>query len=76
MSSNSESGAKCPVHHAGMGAAGTKNQDWWPNRLRLNILRQNSSLSNPMDKDFNYIEEFNKIDFQALKKDLVKLMTD
>ncbi len=76
MSSNTESGGKCPVHHAGMGAAGTKNQDWWPNRLRLNILRQNSSLSNPMDKDFNYIEEFNKIDFQALKKDLVKLMTD
>lgn len=76
MSSNSESGGKCPVHHAGMGAAGTKNQDWWPNRLRLNILRQHSSLSNPMDKDFNYIEEFKKLDFQALKKDLVKLMTD
>lgn len=76
MSSNSESGGKCPVHHTGMGAAGTKNQEWWPNRLRLNILRQNSSLSNPLDKDFNYIEEFKKLDYDALKKDLVRLMTD
>ncbi|QOJ27505.1 MAG: catalase/peroxidase HPI [Ignavibacteriales bacterium] len=76
MSSNTESGGKCPVHHAGMGAAGTGNQDWWPNRLRLNILRQHSNLSNPMDKGFNYIEEFKKLDFEALKKDLVKLMTD
>ncbi|MBV6511027.1 MAG: Catalase-peroxidase [Ignavibacteriaceae bacterium] len=76
MSSNTESGGKCPVHHTGTGAAGTGNQDWWPNRLRLNILRQHSNLSNPMDKDFNYIEEFKKLDFEALKNDLVKLMTD
>lgn len=77
MSSNSNNGGKCPFPHSGgMGASGTKTQDWWPNRLRLNILRQHSSLSNPMDKDFNYKEEFKKLDYDALKKDLHKLMAD
>jgi catalase-peroxidase len=51
------------------------NLDWWPNRLRLEILHQHSSLSNPMGEDFNYKEEFSKLDYQELKKDLVKLMT-
>jgi catalase-peroxidase len=73
--------AKCPFHgnhevvkpNAG---AGTTNSEWWPNRLNLNILRQHSSLSNPMDEDFNYAEEFKKLDFNAVKKDLHELMTD
>ncbi|MGD2066448.1 MAG: catalase/peroxidase HPI [Candidatus Bathyarchaeota archaeon] len=51
-------------------------RDWWPNQLNLNILHQNSSLSNPMDKDFNYAEEFKKLDLKTLKKDLYALMTD
>ena len=52
------------------------NQDWWPNQLNLNILRQHSPLSNPMGKEFNYADEFKKLDFQALKKDLYALMVD
>jgi catalase-peroxidase len=55
---------------------GSSNRDWWPNQLKLNILRQNSSLSNPMEGDFNYAEEFKKLDLKAIKKDLVDLMTD
>ncbi len=55
---------------------GTTNRDWWPNQLKLNILRQHSSLSNPMDKDFNYAEAFKSLDLEALKKDIVDLMTD
>jgi catalase-peroxidase len=58
------------------GTGGTKNRDWWPNQLRLNILRQNSSLSDPMGEDFNYAEEFKSLDYEGLKKDLHKLMTD
>jgi catalase-peroxidase len=58
------------------GARGTSNRDWWPNQLNLNILRQHSPLSNPMGKDFNYADEFKKLDYQALKKDLYALMTD
>lgn len=54
---------------------GTSNIDWWPNQLNLSILRQNSCLSDPMGKDFNYIEEFNSLDYEALKKDLRDLMT-
>jgi len=55
---------------------GTTNRDWWPNQLNLKILHQHSSKSNPMGKDFNYAEEFKKLDLQALKKDLYALMTD
>ncbi|HEY95225.1 MAG TPA: catalase/peroxidase HPI [Dehalococcoidia bacterium] len=55
---------------------GTSNRDWWPNQLNLKILHQNSRLSNPMDKDFNYAEEFKKLDLEAVKKDLYALMTD
>jgi catalase-peroxidase len=54
---------------------GTSNKDWWPNRLNLNILRQHSSLSNPMDKGFDYAEEFKKLDLKAVKKDIFDLMT-
>jgi catalase-peroxidase len=55
---------------------GTRNRDWWPNQLKLSILRQNSNLSNPMDKDFSYTEAFQKLDLKALKQDLCDLMTD
>ena len=55
---------------------GTTNRDWWPNQLNLKILNQNCPLSNPMGKDFNYAEEFKKLDLQAVKKDLYALMTD
>lgn len=72
--------SKCPFHNGSMksnvGGSGTKNQDWWPNQLKLNILRQHSSLSNPMNKDFDYAKAFKSLDLQALKKDLHALMTD
>ncbi|MBN2160530.1 MAG: catalase/peroxidase HPI [Spirochaetes bacterium] len=55
---------------------GTSNRDWWPNQLNLGILHQHAPVSNPMGPDFNYAEEFKKLDFAALKKDLLKLMTD
>ncbi len=64
---------KCPFNHTGGG--GTSNQDWWPNQLHLDILRQHSSRSNPMDEDFNYAEAFNSLDLAAVKKDLQALMT-
>jgi catalase-peroxidase len=57
-------------------ARGTTNQDWWPNRLNLDILRQHCSKSNPMGEDFNYAEEFKSLDLAAVKKDLHDLMTD
>jgi catalase-peroxidase len=57
-------------------AAGTSNLDWWPNRLRLEILHQHSSKSNPMGEDFNYAQEFKSLDLAAVKKDLAALMTD
>jgi catalase-peroxidase len=70
--------ATCPFTGATKQAAGngTRNRDWWPNQLKLNILRQHSSLSNPMDEQFNYAEEFKTLDLEALKKDLHALMTD
>lgn len=74
---NNES--KCPVTGAtGKKPAGrgTSNRDWWPNQLNLGMLHQHSRVSNPMDPDFNYAEEFKKLDLAALKKDLYKLMTD
>ncbi len=75
MSTSSES--KCPFPHGQMkqtAGTGTSNKDWWPNRLNLGILRQHSSLSDPMDKGFNYAEEFNKLDLKAIKKDLFELI--
>ncbi len=71
--------SKCPFHGAqkeNVGGGGTRNRDWWPNQLRTNILRQHSSLSNPMGSDFNYAEEFKSLDLEAVKKDLHALMTD
>jgi catalase-peroxidase len=65
---------KCPFHHAAGG--GTSNRDWWPNRLRLEILRQHSSKSNPMGEGFNYAEAFKSLDLEAVKKDLRDLMTN
>ncbi len=56
--------------------SGRSNREWWPNQLKLNILRQHSSLSNPMDENFNYAEEFKTLDMEAVKKDLFDLMTD
>src|SRR5436190_2874693 len=70
--------AQCPFHGGSLKQAagsGTRNRDWWPNQLKLNILRQHSSLSNPMDKSFNYAEEFKKLDLKAIKKDIFELMT-
>jgi catalase-peroxidase len=67
---------KCPVVHGTTNLAMRSNSDWWPNQLNLRILRQNSPLSNPLGSDFNYAEEFKKLDFQSLKKDLRALMTE
>jgi catalase-peroxidase len=66
--------AKCPFRHGS--SANTTNRDWWPNQLNLNLLHQHSSLSDPMGKNFSYAEEFKSLDYQALKKDLSRLMTD
>lgn len=71
---SSNGAGKCPFHQTGGG--GTQNQEWWPNQLKLNILRQNSSLSDPMGEKFNYAEEFKSLDLKALKNDLEKVMTD
>ena len=71
--------AKCPFSGGAKtksAGGGQTNRDWWPNLLNLNILRQHSELSDPMDKDFNYAEEFKKLDLKAVKKDLFNLMTD
>jgi catalase-peroxidase len=71
--------SKCPVTgsvHQHAAGGGTTNQDWWPNQLRLDILNQHSSKSNPLGEDFNYAKEFKTLDFKALKKDLLELMTD
>ena len=71
--------SKCPVTGRTKSAttrAGASNRDWWPDRLNLKILHQHSELSNPMGKDFNYAEEFKKLDLDAVKKDLHDLMTD
>jgi catalase-peroxidase len=69
---------RCPVTGASnkVSGHGTSNRDWWPNQLNLSILHQHSKLSNPMDEDFNYAEEFRKLDFASLKKDIIKCMTD
>ncbi|HNT77002.1 MAG TPA: catalase/peroxidase HPI [Anaerolineae bacterium] len=74
--------SKCPVTGKSAKPAmptaskGTSNQDWWPNQLNLRILHQHSAKSNPMGEDFNYAEEFEQLDYAALKKDLYALMTD
>jgi len=71
--------SKCPVTGVAdkpTASSGTSNRDWWPNQLNLKILHQNSNLSNPMASEFNYAEEFKKLDWEALKKDLYALMTN
>ena len=70
---------KCPVMHGALtnnSSGGTSNKDWWPNQLNLSILHQHDKKSDPMDEGFDYAEEFQKLDYEALKKDLNDLMTD
>ncbi len=67
---------KCPVMHGAMTSAGPSNTSWWPNTLNLDILSQHDTKSNPMKADFNYREEVKTLDFAALKKDMLALMTD
>ena len=79
--SSSESESKCPFLNGSMQRAtaaggGTSNRDWWPNQLPLNILRQHTSRSNPMDDGFDYVEAFKSLDLETVKKDLTELMTD
>lgn len=80
MENNPKKESKCPVTGAtgkhSIGAVGTQNKDWWPNKLSLNILRQHSELTDPMGAEFNYAEEFKKLDLKALKADLHKIMTE
>jgi catalase-peroxidase len=79
MGNNSINGeGKCPFHGGApkqVAGGGTGNRDWWPNQLKLNILRQNSALSNPMGESFNYAEEFKSLDLAAVKQDIFDLMT-
>jgi catalase-peroxidase len=80
MENESNDISKCPFHNGTMkenvGGGGTRNRDWWPNQLKLNILRQHSTLSNPMVENFDYAAAFNSLDLEALKKDLHVVMTD
>jgi catalase-peroxidase len=79
MDNQSNDISKCPFHNGStdkVAATGTKNRDWWPNQLKVGILRQNSSLSDPMGENFNYADAFKTLDLEALKKDLHALMTD
>ena len=80
---STQSKGKCPLHFGNNQTSGltttnqgNTNRDWWPNQLDLSILRQNSSLSNPMGEDFNYLKEFESLDYFALKKDIETVMTD
>ena len=80
MGNNDTNGAsKCPFHDGELkhsAGSGTSNLDWWPNQLKLNILRQHAGMSNPMGGTFNYAEEFKTLDLDAVKKDIFDLMTD
>jgi catalase-peroxidase len=79
MDNNSNDISKCPFHNGSMdneAASGTKNRDWWPKQLKVNMLRQNSALSNPLNKEFDYAQAFKSLDLEAVKKDLHALMTD
>ncbi|MGK0377137.1 MAG: catalase-peroxidase, partial [Patiriisocius sp.] len=76
---NNDDMSKCPYFggvQSQSAGGGTRNNDWWPNRLNLNILRQHATKSDPMDKGFDYAEAFKSLDFKALKKDVMDLMTD
>ncbi|GEP97197.1 catalase/peroxidase HPI [Chitinophaga cymbidii] len=80
MEKDSKDISKCPFHNGSLkqnvGGGGTRNRDWWPNQLKVGILRQHSSLSNPLDEGFNYADAFKSLDLEAVKKDLHTLMTD
>ena len=79
MDNNSNGEGKCPFSNGALKQAaggGTRNSDWWPNQLKLNILRQNADLSNPMGDDFNYAAEFKSLNLDAVKKDIFELMTN
>ncbi|WP_113654656.1 catalase/peroxidase HPI [Pedobacter namyangjuensis] len=80
MENNSNDISKCPFHNGTLKETsvngGTKNRDWWPDKLNVQILRQHSQLSNPMGEDFDYAEAFNSLDLEAVKQDLHALMTD
>jgi len=80
MDKSSNDISKCPFHNGSMktnvAGGGTRNRDWWPNQLKLSILRQHSSLSNPMGSNFDYAAAFNSLDLESVKKDLHELMTD
>ena len=75
---STQSTGKCPFSGAPLqqgAGGGTRNRDWWPNQLKLNILRQHSTLSNPMGESFNYAEEFKSVDLPTLKKDIIDVLT-
>jgi catalase-peroxidase len=74
--SSSQGGGKCPIMHGSMTSEKKTNTHWWPNSLKLEILRQHDTKANPMDDDFNYAEEFKKIDLEELKQDLKNFMTN
>ncbi len=74
--SDEKTEAKCPFGHTAGPGAGTSNRDWWPNQLRLDLLSDHSSKTDPMGEDFDYIKEFKSLDYAALKKDLAAVMTD
>ncbi len=76
MTDHTASAGKCPVMHGPQARGTVANQQWWPNRLNLGILDQNSPQSNPMGEDFDYAEEFKSLDLDAVKSDLTALMTD
>ena len=78
MDGNTPSAGKCPVMHvqSSVTSGGTTNRDWWPNQLNLRVLHQNPVAGNPLGADFNYANEFKKLDLKALKQDLYALMTD
>jgi catalase-peroxidase len=73
---NNKTAGKCPVMHGSVTKAGESNTDWWPNALNLDILHQHDTKTNPLGEEFNYAEEFKKLDLEAVKNDLKSLMTD
>ena len=76
MDAKVENSGKCPVMHGTTNMSMRSNSDWWPNQLNLRILHQNSALSDPLGKDFDYAKAFKSVDYAALKQDLTALMTD
>ena len=73
---DNNSAGKCPVMHGSVTQHGNSNTDWWPNNLNLDILHQHDTKTNPLGEDFNYAEEFKKLDLEAVKNDVKALLTD